>query len=86
MYVYSYAFLKNYWCFTASLPIYLTITGSDGCYVCGNNSAGQLGLENVTSTSTWTHLHFEDSICEVSAGENHSMFLTGYLTIMDLFN
>lgn len=54
----------------------IALTSSDGCYVCGNNSAGQLGLENVSSTSTWTHLHFEDSICEVSAGENHSMFLT----------
>ncbi|XP_065203176.1 X-linked retinitis pigmentosa GTPase regulator-like [Planococcus citri] len=56
----------------------IALTDNGKCYVCGDNTYGQSGLDDVSSTEKWTEVSLLSDlfITHVSAGESHSMFLT----------
>ncbi|KAK7603721.1 hypothetical protein V9T40_003720 [Parthenolecanium corni] len=56
----------------------VVLTDEGTCYTRGDNTFGQLGVENLSSSSQWLSVPFEDDVIinAISAGDNHSMFLT----------
>ncbi|KAL7526871.1 hypothetical protein ACHAWF_001945, partial [Thalassiosira exigua] len=54
----------------------LILTESKKVYGCGLNLYGQLGLGNVTNTSTPEWIRLEDQVTGISAGESHSLINT----------